>query len=124
MPESNSDASTTVADLRRVIADFIAEREWASYHDAKNLSMSVAIEAAELMEHFQWVRSEEVAAVLANPRTRAEIVDEVADVACYLLSLVNALDIDLAAAVREKVTKNARKYPAAQFRGRYFKPGA
>ncbi len=118
-----SDATTTVADLRRVIADFIAERDWHSYHDAKNLSMSIAIETAELMEHFQWVRSDEVPAVLANPRTRAEIVDEVADVACYLLSLANALDIDLSTAVREKVAKNAVKYPAERFRGRYFKPG-
>ncbi|MEW6252938.1 MAG: nucleotide pyrophosphohydrolase [Planctomycetota bacterium] len=117
------DDTTTVTDLRRVIADFIAERQWQSYHDAKNLTMSVAIEAGELMEHFQWIRTEEIPAVLANPQARAEIVDEVADVACYLLSLVNALDIDLATAVREKVAKNARKYPAARFRGRYLKPG-
>lgn len=118
-----ADNSTTIADLRRQMAEFIAEREWQSYHDAKNLSMSIAIEAAELMEHFQWVRSEEVPAVLANPQARAEIVDEVADVACYLLSLANALDIDLSAAVAAKVAKNSAKYPVERFRGRYYKPG-
>ena len=117
------DATTTLADLRRQMANFVAERQWHSYHDAKNLSMSIAIEAAELMEHFQWVRSDEVPAVLANPQSRAEIVDEIADVACYLLSLANALDIDLSTAVTAKLAKNAAKYPADRFRGRYYKPG-
>ncbi len=118
-----SDQSTTLAELRQVIAEFIASREWQSYHDPKNLAMSIAIEAAELMEHFQWVRSEETVAVLANEKQRAEIIDEVADVACYLLSLANALGIDLSDAVRAKVAKNAAKYPVERFRGRYFRPG-
>ncbi len=117
-----SDADTTLAQLRRLIADFVAEREWQRYHDAKNLSMSIAIEAAELMEHFQWARSEELPELLRNDARRAEIVDEVADIGCYLLSLANALDIDLSAAVAAKVAKNAAKYPVAQFRGRYFRP--
>ncbi len=117
------DATTTVAELRRQLAEFVAAREWQRYHDAKNLAMAVAIEAAELMEHFQWVRSEEVAAVLANPQARAEIVDEVADVTCSLLSLANALNIDLSTAVAAKLAKNAAKYPAEHFRGRYYKPG-
>jgi NTP pyrophosphatase (non-canonical NTP hydrolase) len=118
-----TDESTRVAELRQVIADFIAERDWHSYHDAKNLSMSIAIEAAELMERFQWVRSDELPALLASDAERAKIVDEVADIACYLLSFVNALDIDLSAAVRAKVAKNAVKYPVERFHGRYFKPG-
>jgi dCTP diphosphatase len=118
-----TDESMRVAELRQVIADFIAAREWHSYHDAKNLSMSIAIEAAELMERFQWVRSNELPALLASDAERAKIVDEVADIACYLLSFVNALDIDLSAAVTAKVAKNAAKYPVEQFRGRYFRPG-
>ena len=118
-----SDQTTTLADLRQVIAQFIAARDWQSYHDPKNLAMSIAIEASELMEHFQWVRSEETAAVLQNEQQRAEIIDELADVACYLLSLANALGIDLSDAVRAKVAKNAVKYPVERFRGRYFKPG-
>ncbi len=117
------DESMTVAELRQVVANFVAEREWECYHDAKNLSMSIGIEAAELMEHFQWVRNEEVSAVLADEQRRAEIVDEVADVACYLLALANTLNLDLSAAVRDKMAKNALKYPAAEFRGRYYKPG-
>ncbi len=121
--ETTTDDRTTVAALRRLVAAFVGEREWGCYHDAKNLSMSIAIESAELMEHFQWVRSEEVAAVLASEKQRAEIRDEVADIACYLLALANVAEIDLATAVREKMVKNAAKYPAAEFRGRYWKPG-
>ncbi len=119
-----SDANTTVAELRGLVARFIAEREWGRYHDAKNLSMSIAIEAAELMEHFQWVRSDELGELLRHPDRKAEIADELADVACYLLSLVNALELDLAAAVRDKIAKNAGKYPVERFRGNYYRPGS
>jgi dCTP diphosphatase len=117
-----SDATTTVGELRARLAEFVAERQWQSYHDAKNLAMSIAIEAAELMEHFQWLRSEELPAMLGNPQRRAEVVDELADVMCYALSLANALNIDLSSAVAAKIAKNAQKYPSDQFRGRYFKP--
>jgi dCTP diphosphatase len=116
------DNATTVADLRKLVADFVAEREWQRYHDAKNLSMSIAIETAELMEHFQWTRTDELPEVLADSARRAEIVDEVADIACYLLSLANALEIDLSSAVRAKITKNCAKYPADKFRGHYSRP--
>ncbi|MCH8806089.1 MAG: nucleotide pyrophosphohydrolase [Planctomycetes bacterium] len=116
------DESTTVAELRKRLAEFVAEREWQKFHDPKNLSMSIAIEAAELMEHFQWARSDELDAVSRDPRRRGEIVDELADIACYVLALANALEIDLSDAVIDKLTKNARKYPADEFRGRYYKP--
>ncbi|MFH1749023.1 MAG: nucleotide pyrophosphohydrolase [Planctomycetota bacterium] len=117
-----TDATTNVADLRALLEQFVAEREWHKYHDAKNLSMSIAIEAAELMEHFQWVRNEELPELLTNPEKRSEIIEELADITCYVLSLANALDTDLSAAVASKVAKNAAKYPVEQFRGRYFKP--
>lgn len=118
-----TDDSTRVTELRELVADFVAARDWGRYHDAKNLSMSIAIEAAELMEHFQWVRSDELPALLRDEARRAKVVDEVADIACYLFSLVNALGIDLSAAMAAKVAKNSVKYPVEQFRGQYFKPG-
>ena len=117
------DDTTTVAELRAVLADFVAEREWQCYHDAKNLSMSIAIEAAELMEHFQWVKNDELPVLLEDSDRLEEIADELADITCYLLSLANALDIDVSSAVTAKMAKNARKYPADQFRGQYYKPG-
>ena len=117
-----TDDSTPVAELRKVVADFVAAREWECYHDAKNLAMSIAIEAAELMEHFQWVKNDELPGVLTDDARRAAITDEVADVACYVLALANALKIDISSALAAKITKNAVKYPVERFRGRYFKP--
>ena len=117
-----SDQTTTVGELRARLAEFVAEREWQKYHNAKNLSMSIAIEAAELMEHFQWVRSDELPALLKDEQRRGEVATELADVLCYALSLANALDIDVSAAVIAKIARNARKYPADEFRGRYSKP--
>ena len=116
------DESTTLAELRRLVAEFVTEREWQGYHDAKNLSMAIAIEAAELMEHFQWVRNEELAGLLGDAKLRAQINDEVADILCFLLALANALELDLATAVERKMVKNAAKYPTETFRGCYFKP--
>jgi dCTP diphosphatase len=117
-----SDRVTTLGELRRLMAEFVAERDWQPFHDPKNLAMSIAIEAAELMEHFQWVSSAALADRLAEPGRREAIADEVADVLCFVLSLANALDLDLAAAVAAKMRKNAAKYPAAEFRGRYERP--
>ncbi len=117
-----TDDCTTVAKLRGLVAEFVAARQWECYHDPKNLSMSIAIEAAELMEHFQWVRSEELDQVLQDGDRRAQIVDELADVACYVIALTNVLGVDLSSALAEKVRKNALKYPAEKFQGRYFKP--
>jgi dCTP diphosphatase len=117
-----ADDTTTVGELRRLLAGFVSEREWEKYHDPKNLSMAIAIETAELMEHFQWVRNEELPDLLADGKRRAEIAEEVADITCFVLALSNALELDLSSAVRRKLTKNAAKYPAETFRGRYFKP--
>jgi NTP pyrophosphatase (non-canonical NTP hydrolase) len=117
-----TDDTTTVATLRHLLADFVAEREWEKYHDPKNLSMAIAIETAELMEHFQWVRNDELPVLLADERRRREIVEEVADVTCFVLALVNTLGLDLSTAVKQKLSKNIAKYPAETFRGRYFKP--
>lgn len=117
-----SDDSTTIAQLRQQVAAFVAERHWERYHDAKNLSMSIAIEAAELMEHFQWARSEELGQLLRDPARREPIADELADVLAFLLALANVTGIDLSCALAGKMAKNALKYPADTFRGRYFKP--
>ena len=118
-----ADDSTTVAALRQVVADFVAEREWQRYHDPKNLAMSIAIETGELMEHFQWVRNEELADLLSDDERRGEIIDEIADITCYIMALANVLDVDLSEALTGKMKKNERKYPAEEFKGRYFKPG-
>ena len=118
------DESTTLAQLRRLMADFVAERDWEIYHDAKNLSMAIAIEAAELMECFQWVRNDELPALLRDKPLREKIGEEIADTMCFVLALANALELDLSSAVERKIERNAAKYPVETYRGRYFKPGA
>ncbi len=114
-----SDQFTTVADLRKLVADFVRERDWNQFHSPKNLSMSLGIEAAELMEHFQWLTIDQSRTVANQSEKVAEVADELADVLCYALALANELQIDIADAVRQKMVKNERKYPAAEFRGRY-----
>jgi len=117
------DSTTTLAELRRRIASFVAERDWEQFHDGKNLSMAIAIEAAELMEHFQWVHSDRIAETLLDAKKTSEVRDELADITCFVLALANALDIDLANAVEQKIEKNALKYPVETSRGTYVKPG-
>lgn len=113
-----SDASTTIAELRTLVARFVRERDWEQFHAPKNLSMSLAIEAAELMEHFQWLDVEDSRRVATSDR-RTAIGEELADVLCYALALANVLDLDLSTTIRDKMRKNEAKYPASEFRGRF-----
>jgi len=117
--KSDSDATTTVAELRQLIADFVAERDWSKFHSPKNVSMALAIEAAELMEHFQWISTEASRRLTDDPQQLAAVAEELADVVGYCLALANELGIDVSSAMRAKMVKNARKYPADQYRGRY-----
>jgi len=117
-----ADASTTLAELRDLVRRFVDERDWRQFHSPKNLSMSLAIEAAELMEHFQWIDAAESRRVGDDPAKLAAVREEIADVCCYLLALANELNLDLSAAVRDKMVKNAAKYPADLSRGRFDPP--
>ncbi len=113
------DDQTTIADLRAKVEAFVAERDWAQFHSPKNLSMAIAIEAAELMEHFQWLTTEESESLIGEEAARGQVVDELADVFIYCLSLANVLNVDLSEAVVRKLDHNARKYPADEYRGRF-----
>jgi len=117
-----SDSTTTVAELRKLIADFVAERDWSQFHAPKNVSMALAIEAAELMEHFQWLTPEASRDLANEPEKLAEVADELADVIGYSFALANELGIDVSSAIRAKMAKNVQKYPAEKYRGRYERP--
>lgn len=106
-----TDDATSVDALKARIEAFVAERDWHKFHQPKNLAMSIAIEAAELMEHFQWPQSEPLDAIKADAERMAEVRDELADVLAYALSLANALDIDIASAVESKMQRNEVRYP-------------
>ena len=112
-----SDAETPIQALKERIAEFAREREWEQFHSPKNLSMALAVEAAELMELFQWKTEQETVNLRGNQKVFRRVREEIADVAVYLLNLCNRLDIDLAIAVVEKLAQNARKYPSDLVRG-------
>ena len=114
-----SDDQTTIDELKRVVEQFVQQRDWHQFHTPKNLSMALAIEAAELMEHFQWLTAEQSRGVARDAVKRGAVGEELADVVCYALAMANALGIDVSDAVRDKMTKNARKYPADEYRGRW-----
>lgn len=114
-----NDQTTTIRELKDAVADFVEARDWRQFHDPKNLAMSIAIESAELMEHFQWLRSDQVSPDAWSDETRQDITDELADILCFALSFANAADIDIASAVRAKMVKNEKKYPKEKFHGRF-----
>lgn len=101
----------TLAKIRK----FRDDRDWKQFHDPKNLAVSVAIEAAELLEIFQWMSGEEATRYAAQNKER--VSDEIADVAIYLIELADLVGIDLAAAIDAKLVKNALKYPVEKARG-------
>ena len=117
--QETGDRETTVEQLRELVRAFVEARDWRQFHTPKNLSMSLAIEAAELMEHFQWLTADESRAIADEPDKRAEVGEELADVLCYALALANELGLDVSHAIRDKMVKNAIKYPADEYRGRY-----
>ena len=102
--------STTIAAVQAAVRAFRDDRDWRQFHSPKNLSMSIAIEAAELMEHFQWLTTEQ-AAQLAQPDSsaRAAIIEELADI----------LECDIADIIFDKLAKNGHKYPIERYRGRF-----
>jgi len=114
-----SDSETKVAQLRQLVERFVDRRDWQQFHSPKNLSMSVAIEAAELMEHFQWLSDQQSRQVADEPDKLERVADELADVLYYTLAMANQLGLDLSTAMQKKMAKNEQKYPADEYRGRY-----
>ena len=101
--------------LNQRLLTFARERDWEQFHSPKNLAMALAGECGELLEHFQWL-SEEQSASLA-PEKKREVALELADILIYLIRLSQRLDLDLLAAVEEKISINERRYPADKVRG-------
>lgn len=117
-----SDSDITLADLKEQMRRWVGTRQWEKYHLPKNLAASITIEAGELLELFQWLTPDEVSEQSNDPQFRQAVGDEMCDVLMYLVSLANAMNIDLAEAVAGKMKKNDAKYPAEQARGHYQRP--
>ena len=115
-----TDQKTTVEELKQIMKKFKADRNWDQYNTPKNLSMAIAIEAGELMEHFMWIEDSKAAEALLEKK-RDEIEAEVADILAYMLSLCAGYNIDLSRAFERKMQVNAEKYPIEKAKGRHDK---
>ena len=104
-----------LSELRDALRQFASERDWNQFHSPKNLAIALCVEAAELLEHFQWLSETE--STVMPPERREQVRHEMADVLLYLIRLADKLNIDLAAAAAEKIQLNADKYPIDKARG-------
>src|SRR3989338_6632048 len=111
-----------MSDIKTItekIKKFRDEREWLQFHNHKDVALSLVLEAAEVLEHFQWKTPQEVETYALT--CKEELADELGDVACYLFELADNLGIDLAQAIENKMKKNAQKYPVEKSKGRITK---
>ncbi len=107
--------ATSIDTLRDALRRFAADRDWEQFHSPKNLAMALSVEAAELLEHFQWMSEAE--SRTPDPGKRAGVREELADVFLYLILLADKLDIDLLTAAADKIVLNEAHYPAEEVRG-------
>jgi dCTP diphosphatase len=110
-----NERSTSLEGLRDALRQFASDRDWNQFHSPKNLAIALSVEAAELLEHFQW--TPDAASENVSSDQKAGIREEVADVFIYLIRLADKLEIDLLAAASEKIRLNAEKYPVEKARG-------
>ena len=114
-----SDNKTSITEIKNIVKKFVDEREWYKFHNPKSLSMSIAIEASELMEIFQWLSLDESKEKMLEGELRKNAIDEIADVLIYAVSFCNRNDIDISDAIMQKMEKNKIKYPVEKFKGRF-----
>ena len=107
-----------IAELSNIVKKFINERDWNKFHNPKNIAMSISIEAAELMEVFQWYTNEESRSSSFITENLPAIEDEVADIFIYLLSFINVCNIDLVKAVKQKMERNYIRFPVEKVKGK------
>lgn len=103
-----------IAALQRRLADFAAARDWQPFHTPKNLAAALSVEAAELLEIFQWLTPEQAAAVMDDPGAADRVRDEVADVLAYLLQFCEVLGVDVLAALSAKIDRNELRFPRSR----------
>ena len=101
--------------IKTRLRNFAAERDWDQFHSPKNLAMALIVEAAELVEHFQWLTEEQSQTL--PPDKLAEVEQEIADIQIYLIRLADKLGVDMEKAVNAKIELNEKKYPADKVRG-------
>ena len=113
-----NDAKTTIEEMKQKLRKFVSERDWNEFHTPKDLSMAIATEAAEIMEHFRFRNGEVLKEYLADEENKRELSYEMADVLSFLVRMADELNVDLAAALREKLQKNSKRYPIEAAKGK------
>ena len=105
-----NDSNTTITELKKIVEDFVNERDWSQFHNPKNLSMALAIEAGELMDIFKWNTQEECESMMSEKNTRQEATDELADIMIYAIAFANRNNINISNAIDQKMIKNRTVY--------------
>ena len=114
-----SNNEIAISAVQQAVRNFRDARNWRQFHSPKNLSMSIAIEAAELMEHFQWLTPTQADALVhPDNAARQAITEELADVLIYCFSLADVLGCNVAEIIHNKLVKNELKYPVEEYQGR------
>ncbi len=120
-PDAHRDQGDSLSRLQDLVLEFREARDWRRFHTPKNLAAALAIEAAELQELFLWRTDAEIRQDLGDPAFLGRVREELADILIFLLYLAEAGGVDLAAALRDKVEKNAGKYPIQKSYGSHKK---
>ena len=113
------DRSTTITELKKIVEDFVNERDWSQFHNPKNLSMALSIEASELLDIFKWNTIQECESMMSEKNTRQDATDELADIMIYALAFSNRNNINISSAIEKKMIKNRKKYPTEKFKGHF-----
>ena len=113
-----NDAETKLAEIKDRVLAFAKERDWEQFHLPKNLSMAIAAESAELMEHFLWQSPEQSRTDMEAEKLRAKVEEELADIIIFAIQFANVTEIDISAIIEAKMKRNAEKYPVEKAKGR------
>ena len=115
MISQDNTAMSELDKIRDELREFVKDRDWDQFQSPKNLAMALSVEAAELLEHFQWLTEDQSAKLPAEKQK--QVAQEMSDILIYLVRLSDKLDIDLLTEATEKLKLNAEKYPAEKVRG-------
>ncbi|MGB0417023.1 MAG: nucleotide pyrophosphohydrolase [Coraliomargarita sp.] len=112
------DRETQLQEIKDKVLAFAKERDWEQFHSPKNLSMAIATEAAELMEHFLWQSGDESRADMETEKLRVKVEEELADIFIFAIEFANITGLDISAIIEAKMKRNAEKYPVEKAKGR------
>ena len=101
-----------IKNIQKQLSDFADERDWDQFHNPKNLSMALSVEASELVEIFQWLTPEQAKAIMSSSESE-HVKEEMADIMIYLIRMADKLNVDLESAVTDKIVKNGKRYPVS-----------